>query len=437
MESQNSSEVKTGNETQEHKLNRFSNLLLLVAIIFLIFGGGYRLGESRARKTAQTVENTGNQAGAPLRVEEYQKEADLELFWQVWRLIKTKYADQSKVKSQEMIYGAIKGMVASLGDPYSYFLSPKENQQSKNDLGGKYEGIGAELGMKENRIIVVAPLDNSPAKRAGIMPQDYILAVDGKPTKGWTITQAVNSIRGEGGTTVKLTLLRGSKEFEVSLKREQIKVDSVKLSFQKSKDCKTNCSQSAVLKVTQFGDSTASEWDRAVVEIQKRWNQGTVKGLVVDMRSNPGGYLDGAVYLASEFLPVNSLIVKQEYADRPALEYKVTRQGKLLEIPLVVLINEGSASAAEIFAGALRDHDRAELVGKKSFGKGSIQEALDLTDNTGLHLTIAKWILPDGDWINSKGIEPDTEVEIELKEGNTLEDATDAQLQRALKILVQ
>jgi len=437
MESLSGPESKSNSEIQEKKLNRFSNLLLIVAVLFLIFGGGYRLGEYQAKKTARTVQNTGTQAGAPLRVEEFQNEADLELFWQVWGLIKTKYADQTKVKTQEMIYGAIKGMVASLGDPYSYFLTPKENQQTKNDLGGKYEGIGAELGMRDNRIIVATPLDNSPAKKAGLMPQDYILAVDDKPTRGWTITQAVNSIRGEGGTTVKLTILRGNRELEFNLKREQIKVDSVKLSFQKEKVCKENCPQVAVLKVTQFGDTTVPEWDQAIAEIKKKWSQKAIGGLVVDMRSNPGGYLDGAVYLASEFLPLNALVVKQEYADRPALEYKVTRQASLPDIPIVVLINEGSASAAEIFAGALRDHDRAELVGKKSFGKGSIQEALDLTDNTGLHLTIAKWILPDGDWINSKGIKPDIDVAIEIKDGNTVEDSTDAQLQRALKILVQ
>jgi len=436
MESLTNLEVNIAPEIQEKKLNRFSNLLLVLALVFLIFGGGYRLGENQAKKTIETGKSTETQSNLNLDSHQYQSEVDLNLFWQVWGLIKTKYADQTKVKTEEMLYGAIKGLVASLGDPYSYFLTPKENQQSKNDLGGKYEGIGAELGMKDGRIIVVAPLDNSPAKKAGLMPQDYILAVDDKPTKGWAISQAVNNIRGEGGTSVKLTLLRNNKEFTVTLKRQQIKVESVKLSYQKPVGCK-NCAQIAYLKVSQFGDTTTPEWDRAVLEVKSKWEKRSLAGLVVDMRSNPGGYLDGAVYLASEFLPLNALVVKQKYADRPALEYRVTRTGILPEIPVVVLINEGSASAAEIFSGALRDHDRAQLVGKKSFGKGSVQEALDLTDNTGLHLTIAKWILPDGDWINSKGILPDIEVEIVLKEGNTLEEATDAQLQRALKIIVQ
>jgi len=422
-------------EVQEKKLDRFSNILLIAALIFLVFGGGYRLGESQAKKAAQ--KNSASQPSPVVQTTQYKEDTNLDLFWQVWGLIKTKYADQTKVKNQEMLYGAIKGMVASLGDPYSYFLTPQENEQTKNDLGGKYEGIGAELGMKDGRIIVVSPLDNSPAKKAGILPQDYILAVDGKPTKGWTISQAVSKIRGEGGTSVKLLLLRGNKELEISLKREQIKVDSVKLSYQKMAGCKGSCPQVAYLKVSQFGDTTMTEWDRAVQEIKGKWAQKQIKGLVVDMRSNPGGYLDGAVYLSSDFLPLGSLVVKQEYADRAPLEYKVTRQGVLLDIPVVVLINEGSASAAEIFSGALRDHERAQLVGKKSFGKGSVQEALDLTDKTGLHLTIAKWILPDGDWINSKGIAPDFEVDIELKEGNTLEEATDTQLQRALRLLVK
>ena len=421
-------EVPYTNQNQDKKLQHFSNGMLILAILLFLFGAGYRLGEYNAREDAKKVAAAQPvEATVSVDAQKYQSETDMSLFWQVWGLVKQKYADQGKVKTKEMLYGAIKGMVASLGDPYSYFLTPKENQQSKDDLGGKYEGIGAELGMRDNRIIVVTPLENSPAKKAGIKPGDIILAVDGKTTRGWTINQAVNNIRGEKGTIVKLTLYRNDKQLEVKIKRNSIKVESVKLSYLK---------KAAIIKVSHFGDTTAQEWDKAVLAVKAKWAAKEIKGLIVDMRSNPGGYLDGAVYLSSDFLPQGALVVKQEYADRPAHEYLVTRQGELLNIPLVVLINEGSASAAEIFSGALRDHDRATLVGKKSFGKGSVQEALDLSESTGLHLTIAKWVLPDGDWINSKGIMPEVEVEIKLKDGNTLTDETDNQLQRALSILV-
>jgi len=420
-------------EVQDKKLQRFTKILLVILVVVLVFASGYRLGEYQAKK----VKLSGSAQISLDTLEPANKPEDMNLFWTVWALIEQKYADQNKVKPKQMLYGAIKGLVASLEDPYSYFMTPEENQQSKDDLGGKYEGIGAELGMKEGRIIVVTPLENSPAKTAGVRAGDIILAVDDELTRGWNTGQAVNKIRGEGGTVVKLTLLRNNEQLEIKIKREQIKIESVKLSYQTAKDCKENCAKVARIKVTTFGDNTMTEWDRTVGEVLEKWTQKEIKGLIVDVRGNPGGYLEGSVYLASEFLPINTLVIKQEYADRPAKEYRVDREGQLLKIPLVVLIDEGSASASEIFSGSLRDHKRAKLVGRKSFGKGSVQEALDLADNTGLHLTIAKWVLPKGDWINSKGIDPEFNVEIKVDEKNTITDATDTQLQKAITILTQ
>lgn len=418
---------------QDKKLQHFTRALLLLTVTVLIFAAGYRLGEYKARKALPTANaETTKESIAPAR-----RPKDMELFWTVWALVEQKYADQQKVKPKQMLYGAIKGLVASLEDPYSFFLTPEENQQSKDDLGGKYEGIGAELGMKDGRIIVVTPLDNSPAKAAGVKPGDVILAVDGQLTRGWTTIQAVNKIRGEGGTTVKLTLLRQNKQLEIKIKRQQIKIKSVELSYLTAKDCRQNCGKVARIKVTTFGDNTDAEWDKAVSTVAEKWQHQEIKGLIVDVRGNPGGYLEGAVYLASEFLPLNTLVIKQEYADKTAKEYRVQRQGKLLNLPLVVLIDEGSASASEIFSGSLRDYSRAKLIGQKSFGKGSVQEALDLSGNTGLHLTIAKWVLPKGDWINSKGIEPDQTVEIKTNGDDTVNDATDTQLQAAITSLTQ
>jgi carboxyl-terminal processing protease len=418
-------ETTAKKENQERKLQRFSNLLLGLSVVLLIFGAGYRVGEYYTKKGQQAQSNSvlNLSQTKPATVPK-----DFDLFWSVWSLIEQKYADQKKVKPQKMLYGAIKGLVASLEDPYSYFMTPSENEQSKDSLGGKYEGIGAELGMKENRIVVVAPLENSPAQAAGLLAGDIILAVDEKKVAGWSLNQAVEKIRGKKGTVVKLTVSRQNEEQDISIKRDQIKVDSVKLSYKQDV---------AYLKVSSFGDDTISGWDMAVEEIKNKWQSKKISGLIIDVRSNPGGYLEASVYLASEFLPQNSLVISQEYADQPTKEYKVTRQGKLLDIPTVVLINEGSASASEIFAGSLRDYNRAKLIGKKTYGKGSVQEALDLNNNTGLHLTIAKWVLPEGDWINAKGIKPEIEVDIDLKDGNTLEDKTDAQLQKAIEVITE
>jgi len=214
----------------------------------------------------------------------------------------------------------------------------------------------------------------------------------------------------------------------VTIVRQQIIVASVENSYEKN---------IAILKVNQFGDNTNDEWDKVVQDISEKWSKKQVTGLVLDLRDNPGGYLDSSVYLASDFLPLGKLVVKQEatlYGDK---EYRVSRIGSLKDIPMVILINKGSASASEILAGALRDHKRAQLVGEKSFGKGSVQEALDLSQGAGLHVTVAKWVLPNGDWINGKGIEPKIKIVNEIKEGNTLSKETDKQLQRAVEILIK
>ena len=242
----------------------------------------------------------------------------------------------------------------------------------------------------------------------------------------------MSKIRGTKGTKVKLTLERNNKEEEITIVRGQIKVDSVELTYENK-----NNQTFAVIKVNQFGDNTNDEWDSAVSEVSQKWQSKQIRGLVLDLRDNPGGYLDGSVYLASEFLPIGELVVKQTSTVESTKIYKVERQGQLLDIPLTVLINKGSASASEILAGALRDHKKAALVGEKSFGKGSVQEALDLKDGAGIHITVAKWILPDGDWINGKGIEPSIKVENNLKDGNTLNRKNDQQLDKAIEQLVK
>lgn len=400
--------------TNKKKL-KIINFIFSLAFIIVIFGSGYKLGQQQYLNNLQKQFNLPNSFN------------NNQTFSKVLDILQKKYVDKQKINQEKILYGAIKGAVASLNDPYTFFLTPEENRQSKDDLQGKFEGIGAQLGLKNGRITVIAPLKNSPAEKSGVKAGDFINAVDGKKTDGWTLNQAVSKIRGPKGTKVKLTIERNNKELTINIIRDEIHVSSVELLY------KNNV---AILKLNQFGENTNDEWDKAVDEIKNQYDQKKIKGMILDLRDNPGGYLESSVYIASEFLNIGKVVVKQQSANQ-SLNYYVERNGRLLDIPLVVLINQGSASASEILAGALRDYKRAKLVGEKSFGKGSVQEAIDLDQGAGIHVTVAKWILPNGDWINEKGINPDIEVKNEVDEKNTLTPDNDKQLEAALKVLLE
>ncbi len=412
---------------------KITDILLYLAVAILLFGSGYKVAEWKITKNAITPASfTVFNATSDVKLDEKGNNIDFRLFWDTWQKVEAKYVDKDKIDTQTMYYGAIKGLVAAVGDPYTFFLTPEENQQSKDDLGGKFEGIGAQLGLKNNAIIVIAPLKESPAEAAGLKSGDYITKVDGESTKGWTLVEAVGKIRGPKDTSVKLTVLRTNVELDIPIERRQIKVPSVELSTETQQGKSV-----AVITLSQFGETTNSEWDKAAQEVKTTWDQGTISGVVIDVRGNPGGYLDSAVYIASEFLEKGKTILTQETTDERDRVYTVGRTGALLDIPLSIIINEGSASASEILSGALRDHKRATLVGKQSFGKGSVQEALDLSGNAGLHVTIAKWILPEGEWINGVGITPDIIVENVVEEGNTITAETDEQLKQAIGALLK
>lgn len=412
-------------------------LLLAFSLSVFLFGSGYKLGQYKTNRLQSSPQSFNLMNGSPSADIKTKKNIDFNLFWETWNTVEQKFIDRSKLDPKKMFYAAIKGMVTATDDPYTFFLTPEENKQSKNDLGGKFEGIGAQLGLKDNRIIIIAPLKKSPAEKAGAKAGDFINKVDKAVTKDWTLPQAVSKIRGQKGTKVTLTLERANKERDVTIIRDQIQLDSVELSSESLPECQKNCAKLAYLKLNQFIDNTNDEWDRATDEIKNKWSKREIKGMILDLRDNPGGYLDSAVYLASEFLPQGKIVVKQESTTTESKDYYVERSGKLLDIPIIVLINKGSASASEILAGALRDYKRAKLVGEKSFGKGSVQEAMDLSDGAGLHVTVAKWILPNGDWINGKGIEPDIKVENQQVDGNTPNKDQDKQLVTAEKELLK
>jgi carboxyl-terminal processing protease len=377
-----------------------------------------------------------------------QMQADFSQFWQVLDKIEGNYYDKKSINPQSIINGAISGMVESLDDPYTVYLPPKQNDEFKSGLAGKFEGIGAELGLKNKQIIVVAPLDGSPAKKAGIKPGDAIVKVDDQVTFGWTLSQAVDKIRGPKGSDVKLSVVRkqGDPAIDIKIVRDTITVKSLTSYTKAIKDIE-GVNQTAVLKnsqnqkiiyirLSQFGDSTNSEWLKLSNEIsQKLKIDKDIKGIVFDLRNNPGGYLNDAVFISSEFIQRGSAVMHEDKnGDRT--QYPVSGKGLLYDVPLVVLINKGSASASEIVAGALRDHDRATLVGETSFGKGTIQQAEDLGGGAGLHVTIAKWLTPDGNWVgNGKtgtGLKPDVEVKIDEKNPEH-----DAQLEKAIEELLK
>jgi len=367
---------------------------------------------------------------SPLPSHQASGKVDLSLFWDVWQRLEENYLDKNALDPQKMVYGAIKGMTQSLGDPYTVFLEPSENKKAKEELNGNFEGVGIQLGYNQDKqLVVIAPLKGTPAYRAGVKAGDLILRIKDekkgvdRDTAGISLPEAVNLIRGPKGQPVVLTLLsQGEKEpHDVEIIRSTIIVPSVEVEFLENKNGK----KVAYLKLMRFGERTKSEWRKAVDEIlaQKEGLSGTI----LDLRDNPGGYLEGAVYIASEFL--SSGVVVQQQGKAEIKTYSVDRKGKLLTIPLVVLVNQGSASASEILAGALKDYHRARLVGESTFGKGTVQEALDLPYGAGLHITTARWLLPSGKWIGEDGIKPDFVV----KSDET--GKKDLQLKKAIEVL--
>lgn len=362
------------------------------------------------------------------------QEVDFSLFWQVWDTLTSKYLFSNKLEAQELVWGAITGMVQAAGDPYTSFLTPKNNETVKESLNGTYEGIGAELGMDGDQLIVVAPLDGSPAKEAGLKPQDKILKVDGAMTAGITIIEAVSKIRGEAGTKVVLTLQRdGGDPFDMDIVRNTISVPSVVL-----KICnETECSEDGVanpkvayIRISRFGDDTNKLWDEVTASKELQ----SFSKIIVDVRGNPGGYLLSPVHIASDFLKKGSNVLWQEDARGFQRPLKTSKEPRFEKAQVVVLIDKGSASASEILAAALRDEFGATLVGVQSFGKGTVQEAQDFSDGAGLHITTAKWLTPEKVWVHEAGLTPDVEISLDEE---LYKQGVDTQLQKALEVLKQ
>jgi carboxyl-terminal processing protease len=419
---------------------------LLQLVVLLLISGliGYYFGINNIKASWQnykpSLEVINKETPASANV-------DFSMFWNVWGKLETDYYDKTKLDPTKMLNGAIQGMIASLGDPYTMYLPPVQNTSFKEGMAGQFSGIGAELGMKDNQIIVIAPLTGSPAEAAGMKAGDFILKVDGTATTNQALNDVVNTIRGPKGTSVTLTVLHKDSQTpqDIKIVRDTITVKSVDGWVKDVKDIggiKVPGNQTgkiAYIRLSQFGDATNNDWQTTINKIfLQMQSENDIKGVVLDLRNNPGGYLTDAVFIASEFLPVGTKVVSEDPCTQDCT-LSVQRKGLLTDpkIKIMVLINGGSASASEIVSGALRDNktngeSRALLVGDKSFGKGTVQEADDLGNGAGLHVTIAKWLTPDGTWVHGKGLTPDIPVALDPKDPSH-----DTQLEKAVLELVK
>jgi carboxyl-terminal processing protease len=339
------------------------------------------------------------------------KKINFDVFWEVWQFLERDYLDPEQLEAERMVDGAIAGMASSLGDPYTVYLPPEDNQRNGEDLAGKFYGVGIELGYIDGTLAVIAPLPDSPADRAGVQAGDLILHVKDEirdldeDTTGWSLDEAVNKIRGGRGELVSLTLFRpdsGQDPFVIDLARDEIIVKSVELEFVEHAGKRV-----AHLKLMKFGERTQSEWNEAVAAILVEQNN--LIGIVLDMRNNPGGFFDVSIDLAGDFFRTGTVVSQQGRVDTQ--DFTARGQARLANLPLIVLVNRGSASASEIVAGALRDNLGARLVGEKTFGKGTVQDRRELSNGGGLHVTIGRWLLPKGSWIHDEGMAVDIEVQ--------------------------
>ena len=337
---------------------------------------------------------------------------------EVWQLLQREHVDRGDLDADELSDGAIRGMLRALDDPYAAYLTPEQYSVDSQDILGFFEGIGAEVGMRDGRITIIAPIPDSPADMAGIRPGDVILEIEGESTQGISLLDAVRIIRGEEGTPVTLLVLHRDESLpkEITIVRGVIPLESVRLLMQ--------VGGIGHLRVLSFSGTTNTEIEAAF----ERFERSRGLGLVLDLRNNPGGLLSSVISVTSQFLD-DGLVLYQIDADGERTDWKVKGEGKATDVPMVVLVNEFSASASEVLAGAIIDHGRAPVVGATTFGKGSINNQWPLSDGSGVNFTVARWFTPNGVQIEGEGIEPDVVVE------GSEDETEDVQFDRALEIL--
>jgi carboxyl-terminal processing protease len=388
---------------------------ILVLAIVASFAAGLFIGKS-GKSSAENIGLAQNQElGKPEAV-------NFSLFWDVWNKVENEYVGRSKLDAEKMLYGAISGMLRALNDPYTLFLPPAESKKFQDDMRGDFEGIGAEIGLRKDVLTIIAPIEGTPAQRAGLQPQDIVLKINDTSTDNLNLDEAVNLIRGPKGTTVRLLVMRNDwkepKEFAIV--RDKINIPILKLEMKDS--------NIAYIRLYEFTENSPDEFDKAAKQVLKS----NAKGVILDLRNNPGGYLEAAVNIAGWFLKSGNVVAIEDFGNGQKTEYRSKGNGSLGDRSVIVLVNQGSASASEILAGALRDDKQSKLVGQKTFGKGSVQQLDNLANGASLKITIAKWLTPSGQSIMNEGLEPDVKVEIT---DDDINNGRDPQLEKALEML--
>src|SRR6056297_95975 len=391
------------------------NLLsfLIVILIFLAFGGGFFYGQQQCKVCPP-------------------QEIDFSLFWEAYNELESKYVETGKLNQKTVVYRAISGLTESLDDPYTVFMEPENTKRFMEDVQGQFEGVGMEIGVRDRQLQVISPLPETPAEKAGLKGGDKILKVDGESTSEMTIDEAVNKIRGSKGSVVTLTVARESwqKSKDIDITRGVIDIPSLEWYLVDQNGEKTKEGEVAYLRLYHFSEKARKDFREAALSILNS----PAKKIVLDLRGNPGGYLEVYQYIAGWFLEDGKTVTIEHFGEeREDDTYKAKGNSMLKDYPIIVLLNQGSASASEILAGALRDQREIKIVGKKSFGKGSVQELVKLSDKSSLKITVAKWLTPNGSLIQDKGIEPDVEVDIP----DEIEEGEDPQLDKAIEILTK
>ena len=401
--------AKEDNMIQWKRIKNVRIVLLILVVFFL----GVTIGLGRSHKVSALSNNM------------YE---DLKVFTDVIGLLQKEYVEETN--SKDLIYGAIKGMLETL-DPHSAFMPPKMYKEMQEETKGRFEGLGLEITIKDGILTVVSPIEDTPAFKAGLLAEDQILKIDGELTKNLTLMESVKRLRGPKGTKVTITIMREgfTKPREYTLVREVIPVRSVRHELLEK--------QYGYIRISQFQEKTDAEFDKALKALEEE-SKSSLRGLVLDLRNNPGGLLDQAVKISDRFIESGLIVSMEGRKEEQKMRFNAHAQGTITRYPLVVLINGGSASASEIVAGAIQDHGRGILLGTQTFGKGSVQTIFPLKDGSGLRLTTAKYFTPSGRSIQAKGITPDITVKPlrpeEEKEAIVPKMPTEKDLERHLEI---
>jgi len=371
-------------------------ILIAIVLCFLIFWGGFYVGQKFSVLPESFLNFQSN----------FFTGKNLSLFWEVWNILNNNYIKKENLDQNKAFYGALEGIVKSVGDDYTEFYTPDEAKIFNEDISGKFEGVGMEITIKKGLVTVVAPLENTPAWRAGIKAGDVILKIDGQDATNLKLQEAVRRIRGPKGTKVTLTIMRDefSEPKDFVIVRDVIRVYSVRYK---------NINGIGYIKINNFGSNSVLEFSNAVTSLLRDG----VKGFILDLRNNPGGFLEAAVSISGWFLKRGDKVVVEDFGGKsPQRIHRSQGPSILLGYPVVVILNNGSASASEILAAALRENNNVKIIGTKSFGKGSVQQVFYLSDGSLVKVTVALWLTPKGHIIEGKGIEPDIKIEEEKEE---------------------